>query len=116
MIFSLLEKYTSLHAVIDHLTLPLLGEALARGYYAGITLSPEKTSLAQFAEMMAAFGEYSDRIMANTDSNIDFFEDLVAAVGKRDFLKRILARNVFCRTAELFFGITWPESKADPHK
>lgn len=90
--------------VIDHCTMETLGEVLSRGYHAGVSLSANKSSEADLVGMMARFGRHSDRIMCNTDSSRDFFEDLVRASRNAELDPRV-ARNVFCDTASRFFGI-----------
>jgi predicted metal-dependent TIM-barrel fold hydrolase len=91
-------------AVIDHCTDEIIGEVLSRGYHAGISLSPNKSSENDLIRMMDRFGRQSDRIMCNTDSSRDFFEDLVRAAQGTKLAPRV-AENVFSATASRFFGI-----------
>ncbi len=64
--------------VIDHLTIQTLGPVLERGYWAGVTLSPEKVSAEELTAMLNAYPEAMDRIMVNTDSGTQIFKDMEA--------------------------------------
>lgn len=91
-------------AVIDHCTLETIGEVLSRGYHAGISLSPNKSSESDLVRMMDLFNRESERIMCNTDSGREFFEDLVLASCSGKIVPDI-AENIFSATATRFFGI-----------
>ena len=62
--------------VIDHLTPQTLRPVLEKGYWAGVTLSPIKTSAEELAAMLNLHSEAMDRVMVNTDSGTQFFADL----------------------------------------
>jgi len=91
-------------AVIDHCTPETIGEVLSRGYHAGISLSRNKSSENDLVRMMDRFGDESERIMCNTDSSREFFEDLVLS-SRSAKLKTQAAENIFFATASRFFGI-----------
>lgn len=91
-------------AVIDHCTPETIGEVLSRGYHAGISLSRNKSSESDLVRMMDHFSRESERIMCNTDSSREFFEDLVLASRSGKILPDI-AENIFSATAMRFFGI-----------
>jgi predicted metal-dependent TIM-barrel fold hydrolase len=94
--------------VIDHCTDEIIGEVLSRGYHAGISLSSNKSSENDLVRMMARFGPQSDRIMCNTDSSRQFFEDLVLAARNAKLDPRV-AENLFFSTAARFFNIPGTE-------
>jgi uncharacterized protein len=75
----LLEQFTDLAAslVVDHCTGETIGLVLDAGFWAGVTLSPVKTSWEGVKQMVAGEPERVGRIMVNTDSGGAFFEDLV---------------------------------------
>jgi len=91
-------------AVIDHCTHEIIGPVLSRGYHAGISLSRIKSSEVELIQMLESHAPEAGRIMCNTDSGRDFFEDMVLAVhaGK---IEQKIAENVFSGTAARFFGI-----------
>lgn len=62
--------------VIDHCSRETIGTVLDMGFWAGITLSPVKTSFAELSEMIREQSGHTDRIMLNTDSGRIFYEDL----------------------------------------
>jgi predicted metal-dependent TIM-barrel fold hydrolase len=102
----LLEAYKALPAVtvIDHCNREIIGSVLSGGYHAGISLSRTKSTEAELNRMLRCHAAETDKIMCNTDSGRDFFEDLVltALSGEID---RKIAENVFYNTAARFFGI-----------
>ena len=91
-------------AVIDHCAPKTIGEVLSRGYHAGISLSRNKSSGDELVEMMGLFGSESHRIMCNTDSGQEFFEDFINA-SRDGRIEKKVAGNIFCGTASRFFGI-----------
>jgi predicted metal-dependent TIM-barrel fold hydrolase len=91
-------------AVIDHLTPETIGEVLSRGYHAGVSLSRNKSSENELVRMMDLFSSESHRIMCNTDSGREFFEDLVLASCSGKTAPTV-AENIFFATASRFFGI-----------
>lgn len=91
-------------AVIDHCSPETIGEVLSRGYHAGISLSRSKSSESELIRIMTLFGRESDRIMCNTDSGREFFEDLFLA-SRNGKLSPGIAERIFSTTASLFFGI-----------
>ena len=105
-LLQLLDAYEMLPAVavIDHCTREIIGSVLSRGYHAGISLSPIKSSGAELMKMLKCHASQTGRIMCNTDSGRDFYEDLVLASLAGGIEKKI-AENVFFGTAAQFFGI-----------
>ena len=63
--------------VVDHCTGETIGAVLDAGFWAGVTLSPVKTSWDEMKRIAATFADRIDRIMINTDSGSDFYEDAV---------------------------------------
>lgn len=106
-LFDILNPYEASFApmaVIDHCTSKIIGEVLSRGYHAGISLSTNKSSEDELVEMIDLFGRQSDRIMCNTDSSREFFEDFVNA-SRSEKIEKGIAENIFYGTASRFFGI-----------
>ncbi len=105
-LLQLLDAYEALPAVavIDHCTREIVGPVLSRGYHAGISLSPIKSSGAELIRILNRHASETDRIMCNTDSGGDFYEDLVLASAAGGIEKKI-AEDVFSGTAARFFGI-----------
>jgi uncharacterized protein len=102
----LLDAYEALPpaAVIDHCTHEIIGSVLARGYHAGISLSRTKSSEADLLQMLQCHAPEADKIMCNTDSGREFYEDLVLAAQSVKIEPKI-AESVFGGTAVRFFGI-----------
>ncbi len=75
---AILSRYTpwSDRIVVDHCSLATLGAVLERGFWAGVTLSPLKSSAADVIEMLAKFPRALHRVMLNSDSGSEFCEDL----------------------------------------
>ena len=65
--------------VIDHCTEETLPQVLALDLWAGVTLSPPKTSIEQLSEMVGRHPNAPFRTMCNTDSGEEVFTDLVTA-------------------------------------
>ncbi len=105
-LLALLEDFADLcpRMVIDHCAADTLPLVLEKGFHAGVSLSPVKTSLAGLEEMVAGNAGQVDRIMCNTDSGSEFFQDLILAFGSRRF-DRQLRDKIFCRNAADFFGL-----------
>ncbi|MFP4476615.1 MAG: TatD family hydrolase [Desulfatibacillaceae bacterium] len=67
------------HVVVDHCNARTVADVLDAGYYAGITVSPIKSSLSEIAFLARGYEGDEDslsRIMANTDSGTEVYEDL----------------------------------------
>ncbi len=77
-IISILNSYPGLEdiTVIDHCTSQTIAWVLKKGYWAGVTLSPTKSSLDDLEKIIGCYSEHQDRIMCNTDSGASFYEDL----------------------------------------
>lgn len=103
----LLANYEALPAVtvIDHCTFEILGSVLSGGYHAGISLSPGKSSASELIRILKRHDQEVDRIMCNSDSGRDFFDDLLLTVISGSIEQRI-AEKVFYGTSARFFGIT----------
>lgn len=91
--------------VVDHCTPETIGEVLAAGFRAGVTLSPVK---AAEADMVAIIDEHRPElgsIMGNTDSGADFFEDFFRLAQSSDIDSEI-RRNLTRSNAARFFRLT----------
>lgn len=105
-LLALLEQFQDLHPrmVIDHCSEKTMPLVLEKGLRAGVTLSPVKTSLEALGEMIERQAGGIEKIMCNTDSGSEFFEDLVMA-SRSGLFDRQLAERIFCRNAADFFGL-----------
>lgn len=90
--------------VVDHCTPETIGGVLSSGFWAGITVSPPKSSLEDVKNILQDHSSMSGKIMLNTDSGDSLHEDLYrisVSVDLTDPAKRSLTRDNVCR----FFGI-----------
>ncbi|MBI4773683.1 MAG: TatD family hydrolase [Deltaproteobacteria bacterium] len=90
--------------VVDHLTPETVGSALERGFWAGVTMSPIKCGPEDVLAILDRFPKARERVMLNTDSNHDFYEDLFRFVHSRSTRQDWAYRIGFENTAR-FFGI-----------
>ena len=90
--------------VMDHASPSTIGAILERGYFAGITLSPVKTSPAELAAMLEAHASKADRIMVNTDSGLEFHEDLFSLLSSGLLPDEVL-RKITRDNALAFYGL-----------
>ena len=105
-ILEILEGYPELkgRVVVDHCSSETIDLVLRRGHLAGVTLSPVKTSLSELQGIVRRHAERLDRIMCNTDSGTDFYEDLYHAAVSTD-IDAVVRAQVTCLTASAFWGI-----------
>ncbi len=89
--------------VVDHCSAETLGLVLDAGFRAGITLSPSKTSLTEFVKMAASRADARQRLMCNTDSGMEFYEDLVAATTSAELPADVKAAVFHDNAAGFFF-------------
>ena len=89
--------------VVDHCTDDTIGAVLDAGFWAGVTLSTVKTSWDGLKQIVADEAKRIERIMVNTDSGTEFFEDLVRGRQNEDFPENIRER-LFEGTAAQFFA------------
>ena len=77
-ILSVLDSYPGLNdiTVIDHCTSDTIDMVLRAGYWAGVTLSPIKTSCHELADIIENHPDKIQKIMCNSDSGINFYNDL----------------------------------------
>jgi predicted metal-dependent TIM-barrel fold hydrolase len=108
---AIIEKYPRLNSllVMDHCSTATLPEVLGRDLFAGVTLSPPKTTLGQLTEMRANHAWADRRVMCNTDSGLDFYEDLVKAASSQ-ILPLSARRQLFQENAARFFGLKIDDS------
>lgn len=90
--------------VVDHCTGETITGVLDAGFWAGVTLSPVKTSWEGLKRIVAGEPHRVGRIMANTDSGSAFFEDLVHC-RTNDDLPEAIRESLFQRSAAKFFAI-----------
>jgi predicted metal-dependent TIM-barrel fold hydrolase len=105
-ILSILEDFAQWKdsVVVDHCTPGTIGGVLASGLWAGVTVSPPKSTLGEVKKIVERHVPLSGRIMLNTDSGNPLYEDLYQIVTSEDLsgsLKKALTRDNACR----FFGI-----------
>ena len=92
------------YMVVDHCTPETIGEVLKRGYWAGITASPIKSSEADIIEILNAFPNHHNRIMINTDSGGKFFED-VYQLSKSANIEDAIKQQILNDNAASFFRL-----------
>jgi hypothetical protein len=90
--------------VIDHVSPRIAGEVLGRGYVAGVTLCPGKTSPIELLTLCRDQWEYLARILVNTDSGMEFFDDLLNLPGSGLLPPATLGR-VSLNNALTFYGV-----------
>jgi len=106
-ILDILDRFPGLSSslVVDHCTLETITAVLDAGFWAGVTLSPPKTSLDEMKRIVSLCPDRIDRIMCNTDSDAAFFEDAVQA-SRADDMPESVREKLFYRNAAAFFTIT----------
>lgn len=90
--------------VVDHCTLETVESVIDGGFWAGVTISSDKTSWSELKQIVSNNSDQINRIMCNTDSGGRFFEDLVRHRYSEDLPEDILSR-LFWGGAAQFFGI-----------
>ncbi len=91
--------------VVDHATGDTIASILDAGFWAGVTLSPVKTSWEALQEIVGAEAHRLDRIMVNTDSGTGFYEDAVCC-RYDDALPEKVRKSLFMSTAARFFPLS----------
>ncbi|MFT5125820.1 MAG: putative metal-dependent TIM-barrel fold hydrolase [Verrucomicrobiales bacterium] len=66
--------------VVDHCSAETLAKVLQRPYWAGVSLSPNKSSVDEAVAMLLAHADQLDRVMCNTDSAIACYDHLTQLV------------------------------------
>lgn len=105
-ILNFLEPYRKYgdRIVVDHCRPDTIANVLSGGFWAGVTLSPVKASVRDVGEILLHQKEVASRVMLNTDSGIEFYEDLygfVCGLETDSEMETALARD----NAAAFFGI-----------
>jgi len=90
--------------VVDHCTLETVSTVLDAGLWAGISLSPIKASWDEMRHMASICSDRICRIMCNTDSATNFYEDVVQLSRSND-LPGPIRESLFCRNAAHFFNV-----------
>lgn len=90
--------------VVDHCTVRTIRTVLESGFRAGVTLSPEKTSCEEMLRMVALCPDYPDRMMCNSDSGSNFFEDFVRCSRNSGLDEKICARLFGDNAARFFYA------------
>ena len=92
------------HIVVDHCSLKTIGNVLAMGFKAGVTLSAEKATAKEVLKIIRNNDESIHRIMLNTDSGTQVHDDLFMFMQSKDLPDDII--TMITRTsAGRFFGI-----------
>ncbi len=105
-ILEILKGFTAFRdrIIVDHCTVETIDEVLHAGFWAGITLSPAKSSMGDVRAIVRSHVKHLDRILLNTDSGDIFYDDLLNLVqghGPAVEKKEDLTRKNACR----FFAI-----------
>jgi predicted metal-dependent TIM-barrel fold hydrolase len=90
--------------VVDHCTVKTIDAVLNAGFWAGVTLSPAKTSWEDMKHIVSICSGQIDCIMCNTDSGSAFYEDVVQ-FSRSDNLPETIREKLFYRNAARFFKI-----------
>ena len=90
--------------VVDHCTVETIDHVLKAGFRAGVTLSPAKTSWNELKRIVARHGDQIPRIMCNTDSGSEFYDDVVR-FSRNAELPAAIREKIFHRNAARFFSI-----------
>lgn len=88
--------------VVDHATVDTITPILDAGFWAGVTLSPVKTSWDALQEIARVEADRLERIMTNTDSGTDFYEDAVR-LRRNEALPEKIRKQLFYTSAAGFF-------------
>jgi predicted metal-dependent TIM-barrel fold hydrolase len=92
------------HMVVDHCTPETMGRVLDMGLWAGMTLSPVKSSPEDLDRVTRDYTGALDRILLNTDSGSCFYEDLYRVV-QGGMLPRKVCRKLVLESACRFYGL-----------
>jgi predicted metal-dependent TIM-barrel fold hydrolase len=90
--------------VVDHCTVETIDAVLNAGCWAGVTLSPAKTSWGDMKRIVSICSDRIDRIMCNTDSGSTFYEEVVQ-FGRSGDLPETIRERIFHRNAARFFNL-----------
>lgn len=88
--------------VIDHCTIDTIDAVLNAGFWAGVTLSPPKTSWDELKRIAAMNSDQIDRIMCNTDSGSVFFEDVVQFSHSDNMSEAVRTKLFYDNAAQCF--------------
>lgn len=108
---AILNRYTPWadRIVVDHCSLATLGAVMERGFWAGVTLSPTKSSTDEVLEMLAKYPRALHRVMLNSDSGSEFYEDLQLFVAAQSLPAESLVR-LSRDNALTFYRLPRPEN------
>jgi len=103
-ILEILDKYPGLESVtvIDHCNLDIIGNVLKKGWWAGIALSRIKTGFRELADILDKFPDKINKIMCNSDSGTEFYEDFFNFANSEDFSADVRQCLSCDNTAEFF--------------
>lgn len=103
---ALLESFSGLNQqlVVDHCTAETISAVLDAGYWAGVTLSPAKTSWHEMKIIIDEQQHRIERIMVNTDSGSELYDDVVNYRYSQDLPEEILQKLFFSNAAR-FYGL-----------
>ena len=90
--------------VIDHCNINTIQRVLESGFWAGVTISPIKTSFQDLKKIIHSHTESLERIMLNTDSGGHFYDDLVRFYSSEQFEPKI-REQLANLSAARFFGL-----------
>lgn len=90
--------------VVDHCTQETISMVLDAGFWAGVSLSPIKTSVEELKQIVQMHPYGIDRIMCNTDSAVSFYEDIVQCSQSKD-LSESVRHKIFYGNAVSFYNI-----------
>ena len=107
-ILRIINSYPGLEeiTVIDHCSLENIGYVLKAGFWAGVTLSPIKTSFRNLEKIIERYFDKLNKIMCNTDSGTSFYDDLyrLSQLSENDSLSKTNIRSLVLDNAFKFFN------------
>jgi predicted metal-dependent TIM-barrel fold hydrolase len=106
IILSILDSFQDLSAtiVVDHCNMETIDQVLEAGFMAGVTLNPAKTSWDELKDIVARHADQIGRIMCNTDSGGEFYNDVIR-LSRNDELPEMIRDQIFHLNAARFFSI-----------
>jgi len=110
LILDILKDFSSFkdRILVDHCTPETIDPVLRSGFWAGITLSPVKSSVCDLQTIAARHPQYLDRMVLNTDSGDALYHDLSDLVRADQPLNREKRAKLTAINACRFYGIWCP--------
>ncbi len=104
IILNILERFQDLSPalVVDHCTSNTISLVLDAGFWAGVTLSADKTSWEEMKQIISMVSDRMDKVMCNTDSGTRFSEDVVQLHQTEELPQDVRMRLSFLNAAKFY--------------